>query len=188
MKEICVRTNPTRLRNNLTRRARLASLTLQFLATALAVIPKQAALAAATPGVLVTWGDQAFPYVEPRIHFVKVAAGYGHNLALKQDGTVVAWGYYGSSRATVPEGLSNVVSIAAGGYHSLALKQDGTVVAWGINNESQATVPVGSSNITAIAAGVFHNLALKQDGTVVGWGGNDCRHTNNASRSNNAEA
>ena len=111
MKEICVRTNPTRLRNNLTRRARLAPLTLQFLATALAVIPKQAALAAATPGVLVAWGEQAFPYIEPGTHFVKVAAGYSHNLALKQDGTVVAWGNNDSGRATVPEGLSNVVSL-----------------------------------------------------------------------------
>src|SRR5439155_7928750 len=141
MKELCVRTNPTRLRNNLTRRARLASLTLQFLATALAVIPKQAALAAATPGVLVAWGEQAFPYIEPGTRFVKVAAGYSHNLALKQDGTVVAWGYNHSGRATVPVGLSNVVSIAAGASHNLVLKQDGTVVAWGYNVDGQTNVP-----------------------------------------------
>src|SRR5437773_3332803 len=131
MKEICVLTNPTRLRNNLTRRARLASLTLQFLATALAVIPKQAALAAATPGVLVAWGEQAFPYIEPGTHFVKVAAGYSHNLALKQDGTVVACGNNDSGRGTVPAGLSKVVSIAAGACQTLVPKQVGKGVAWG---------------------------------------------------------
>src|SRR2546425_442158 len=123
MREICVLTNPTRLWNNLTRRARLASLTLQFLAAALVLIPKPVALAAATPGVLVAWGEQSFPYLEPGTHFVRVAAGYGHNLALKQDGTVVAWGYNNSGRATVPVGLSNnVVSIAAGASHNLVLK------------------------------------------------------------------
>ncbi|HYV33071.1 MAG TPA: hypothetical protein VEO53_18430, partial [Candidatus Binatia bacterium] len=131
MKEICVLTNPTRLRNNLTRRARLASLTLQFLAAALALIPKQAALAAATPGVLVAWGEQALSYVEPGTRFTKLAAGGLHTLALKQSGTVAScgWNYYG--QATVPGGLTNIVAITAGYLHSLALKADGTVVAWG---------------------------------------------------------
>ncbi len=47
---------------------------------------------------------------------VSIAAGHGYSMALKQDGTVVAWGKMGDSHrpATVPEGLSNVVAIAAG--------------------------------------------------------------------------
>ena len=54
-----------------------------------------------------------------------------YSLALKQDGTVEAWGtMWGSSRQSiVPPGLSGVVAIAAGGDHALALKQNGTVVA-----------------------------------------------------------
>ena len=52
---------------------------------------------------------------------VAIAAGDSHSLALKSDGTVVAWGYNGEGQTTVPAGLSNVVAIAAGGYHSLAL-------------------------------------------------------------------
>ena len=106
----------------------------------------------------------------------------GHNLALKADGTVVAWGYNNSGQTNVPAGLSGVVAVAAGGWHSLALKSNGTVVAWGAGGvnlgcsswgaNGQSIVPVGLSNVVAIAAGDFHSLALKNDGTVVTWGRN----------------
>ena len=46
-----------------------------------------------------------------------IAAGFAHSLALKGDGTVVAWGC-GSSpndgQCSVPAGLSGVTAIAAG--------------------------------------------------------------------------
>lgn len=45
----------------------------------------------------------------------------GISLALKKDGTVVAWGNMGFQRAAVPEGLSNVVAIAAGSDYCLAI-------------------------------------------------------------------
>ena len=105
---------------------------------------------------------------------VAVAGGRWHSLALKGDGTVVAWGCgtgnYG--QCTVPAGLSNVTAIAAAPYHSLALKSDGTVVAWGCGGAAygQCTVPAGLSGVKALAAGLAHSLALKNDGTVVAWG------------------
>ena len=43
-----------------------------------------------------------------------IAAGEYHSLALKNDGTVVAWGGNGSGQTTVPPGLSGVAAIAAG--------------------------------------------------------------------------
>ena len=61
---------------------------------------------------------------------VAVAAGDFHGLALKADGTVVAWGNDDSGQCDVPVGLSNVMAIAAGAGHSVALKNDGTVVCW----------------------------------------------------------
>ena len=55
---------------------------------------------------------------------VAIAAGFTHSLALKNDGTVVAWGTNVDGEATVPAGVSNVVAISAGFYQSLAITAD----------------------------------------------------------------
>ena len=96
--------------------------------------------------------------------------GGGYTLALKSDGTVMAWGYNGSGQTDVPENLSGVVAVSAGLGHALALKNDGTVIGWGNNAVGQTDIPQGLSGVTAIAAGEGHSLALKRDGTVVAWG------------------
>ena len=50
-----------------------------------------------------------------------VVGGVDHCLALKSDGTVVAWGDNYSGQTSVPVGLSAVIAIAAGNEFSLAL-------------------------------------------------------------------
>jgi len=124
----------------------------------------------------------------------KIAAGAFHSLALRADGTVVAWGHNGagqlgdgtftnSSTPVVVNGLSNVIAIAAGTYHSVALLANGTVVAWGDNyfgqlgNGSFTTcgTPVavyGLTGVTAIAAGDSHTIALRSTGSAYTWGSN----------------
>jgi hypothetical protein len=99
-----------------------------------------------------------------------IAAGARHSLALKGDGTVVAWGYNGDGQATVPDGLTGVRAIAAGRDHSLALKSNGTVVAW--DSQGESSVPAGLSGVIAFSDGGVHSLALTSDGTVVAWGVN----------------
>ncbi len=127
-------------------------------------------------------------------NIVAIAAGGFHSLALKQDGTVMAWGYdgegeLGNDAATVNQptpvavaGVSNVVAIAAGAFHSLALKQDGTLVAWGFDGSGQVgdgantdnkttfVSVLNATNIIAIAGGEQHSLALRSDGTMLAWG------------------
>ncbi|NMC54434.1 MAG: hypothetical protein GYA48_12445 [Chloroflexi bacterium] len=75
-----------------------------------------------------------------------VAAGGSFSLALKQDGTVWAWGKneiyqlrqgsnvveYAAEPLIVP-GLSEVIALCASDNFSLALKKDGSVWAWGHN-------------------------------------------------------
>lgn len=101
---------------------------------------------------------------------IAIAAAQDHTLALRSNGTVVAWG---NGAANVPANLSNVVAVAAGDYHSLALKTNGTVVAWGDGgfvNSASTNVPANVTNIVAIAAGGSFSVALRQNGTVVTWG------------------
>jgi alpha-tubulin suppressor-like RCC1 family protein len=124
-------------------------------------------------------------------NLVYIAAGADHSLAVKDDGTVVAWGdnetgalgvsglLYSDVPVAVP-GLTGVTKVAAGKGFSLALKSDGTVLSWGTNSFGQlgrgavtdGTTPGATtlSNITDIAAGAHHALALRSNGTVMSWG------------------
>ncbi|MDO9035146.1 MAG: hypothetical protein Q7U51_08100 [Methanoregula sp.] len=114
-----------------------------------------------------------------------ISVGYDHVLALRKNGTVVAWGDNTYGQCDVPDGLAHVTAISAGYWHNLALKDDGTVVAWGgksieslIKDNGQFSIPAGLTDITAISAGGFHNLALKRDGTIVAWGSNEAGESN----------
>ena len=99
-------------------------------------------------------------------NIVAIAAAWNHSLALKNDGTVVAWGLNDSGQASVPLGLANVQAIAGNLSYSLALKKDGTVVGWG----RLSAIPGNLTGVTAVAAGENYCLALRSDGSVVAWG------------------
>jgi hypothetical protein len=97
----------------------------------------------------------------PLSNVVSLASGMNGVLALKKDGTVVAWAESPFIETQKPLGFSNVTAISTAGSQSVALKRDGTVVAWGNDNSmGQLSVPAGLSNVAAIAAGGFFGLAL----------------------------
>ena len=127
------------------------------------------------PVVVAKWGDGIYQVPGDLTNVIAIAAGRGHNLALRENGMVVAWGRDESGQADVPEELRGVVAIAAGGQHSLALRDNGTVVAWGSRDfgqtdYGQSRVPENLTNVVSIAAGWGHSLALRADGSVVAWG------------------
>jgi alpha-tubulin suppressor-like RCC1 family protein len=61
---------------------------------------------------------------------VQVAAGYGHTVGLKSNGTVVAAGLNDYGQCNVG-GWADIIQVAAGTYHTVGLKDDGTVVTAG---------------------------------------------------------
>jgi autotransporter-associated beta strand protein len=120
---------------------------------------------------LVVWGDDflgRYP-VPAGYDFTQVAAGYEHAVALRRDGTIVAWGDNTYHQLDSVPTASGFRQIAAGDNHSLALKPDGTAVAWGANDRGQCAVPTGQK-YTQVAGGGFHSVGLKPDGSLAAWG------------------
>lgn len=159
------------------------------------------------PGVLPRPG-QAMPPVPAPARVVgldrvtQIAAGARFALALREDGTVMAWGdgqlgALGDGKGTgsgshyaVPfprpvSGLAGVTAIAAGSAFGLALLQDGSLRGWGANEYGQLgddaadfkATPVtlsALSDVASIHAAGRTGLARLRSGTVVAWGRNDC--------------
>ena len=121
---------------------------------------------------------------------VSISSGMYHGLALKEDGTVWAWGRNSSgqlgdgttkARVRIPvqvENLDNVVSIKAGRNHSMAIKEDGSVWLWGDNTSGQLgdgtnenkLLPIENEELKGakeISGGGDFTIVLKEDGTLL---------------------
>lgn len=102
-----------------------------------------------------------------------ISAGNEYSLALKSDGTVVAWGVNWGNTCDIPKEIQgHVIGISAGSFHCLALRDNSTVAAWGWNYNGRCNVPVGLNRVMDISAGNNHSLALRADGYIVAWGAN----------------
>jgi hypothetical protein len=109
-------------------------------------------------------------------NIVAVAAGLDDALALRGDGTVVAWGSGTYGITNVPATATNVTAISSGWLFHMALRGDGTVVTWG---HPSTAVPDGLRDVVAIAAGGHQFcLGLLADRTITGWGWNGYGQTN----------
>jgi alpha-tubulin suppressor-like RCC1 family protein len=123
-----------------------------------------------------------------------VACGDYHNLALKTDGTLWAWGQNSSGQLgddSITKRSSPVQTKAGGSIwkqascgdgHSAAIKLDGTLWMWGLNDVGQLgtndlvnkTSPVetvsSGTNWKQVACGGKSTAAIKTDGSLWTWG------------------
>ncbi|MCX6867806.1 MAG: hypothetical protein NTV46_16630, partial [Verrucomicrobia bacterium] len=163
---------------------------------------------AAAPGGVGAWGaGETNTNVDPQYGQSIIPAGLSgvttaisggayHSVALKNDGTVVAWGSntYGQTTTSVTAtatGAANAFTITLGaanaaivpgmsvtgvgiGTGAVVLSVVTTAVTLSVPNTSAITntLPLTFSivGVKSIAAGGVHTLALKSDGTVMAWG------------------
>lgn len=150
-----------------------------------------------------TVGGQSNPYFVTGVFNAgqtqRLAAASFHTLAVRDDGSLWAWGlnsdgqlgvnYPNSSASPVRIGQNLQgpglywVAVAASGNFSLALRSDNALFAWGNRANGQVGDGVFSptpqtspkqipGSWASIKAGGLHALGLKTDGTLWGWGYN----------------
>jgi alpha-tubulin suppressor-like RCC1 family protein/photosystem II stability/assembly factor-like uncharacterized protein len=118
----------------------------------------------------------------------EIAGGLYHSVALKKDGTVLAWGLnnfgqLGDSTQTQREApvyvldeyasgsLQNIKSVAAGQNHTLALMSGGTVWAWGDNQYGQVGDGVsGGARLYPVQVKDSDNSGFLTDITTIACG------------------
>lgn len=133
-------------------------------------------------------------------NIIQIDAGDHSSFALRDDGTVWAWGNgsygtlaYTTGNSYYPEqvpGLPPIAKISIKGGHVLALDINGEIWAWGENTYGQ----VGNNTFTHIyspeqvldqyginvmdsivdiGTGMMHSFAIHSDGTAYSWGSNN---------------
>jgi alpha-tubulin suppressor-like RCC1 family protein len=131
-------------------------------------------------------------------NWTSISIATEHNLALKSDGTIWAWGenihgQFGVGTMGKQFALTNTpvpaapghdwAKIAAGSYTSHAIKKDGTLWSWGLAwagqlgngsiKDSPVPVQVGSNTSwQKVWAGSLETVALQTDGSLWYWGEN----------------
>lgn len=135
--------------------------------------------------------------IEPLGHVTQISAGAEFACALRDDGTVVAWGAGAGGQlgtGDTPRGrsvaasvgrdpstpLTGAVQISAGGTSGYAVLDDHTLVAWGDNAAGQLgigtrassswAVDVAVADVREVSGGVSTAHVRDGSGAVFGWG------------------
>jgi len=131
-----------------------------------------------------------------------VSAGPSRTLAIREGGSLWAWGRNQWGQLGVGNGMGtdalkpvrvntlykDWIAVSAGGGHTVAIRGDGSLWAWGWNGRGpvgdgttihrHAPVRIGSYYDWAyVSTGLVHTVAIRDDGfgsrTLWAWGGND---------------
>lgn len=132
--------------------------------------------------------------IDRATNWISASAGHDHNLAVKSDGSLWAWG--ANYRQQLGDGTKMMRNIPvrscagndwqqaiAGRVYSLALKTNGTLWAWGLNNFCQlgigsfkdpaTAVQIGTAtNWIKVIAGGVNTAGIQSDGSLWIWGAN----------------
>ncbi len=114
---------------------------------------------------MLTWGgtkDRGIQVPPGLSNVVSIAAGDQSSWAVREDGSLVFWGYNLMVSSVVPKNLGLIQAVAPPAF----LRKDGTVGIWWAGDEMFES---GISNAVAVAAGISHVLALTRDGLVKSW-------------------
>jgi hypothetical protein len=128
-------------------------------------------------------------------NWISASAGDIHNLGVRANGSLWAWGYNvgqlgdntitdRSSPVSVRGGFTDWISASAGGFHSLGVRANGTLWAWGSNSfgrlgddtftsrRSPVSVVGGFSDWVSASVGSSHSLGVRANGSLWAWGFN----------------
>jgi alpha-tubulin suppressor-like RCC1 family protein len=130
--------------------------------------------------------------------WLAVLAGGSHTVALKNDGSLWAWGRNGTGQIGDNSTIDRWVPVRIGtdtdwrnfspgtsdNGHTLAIKNNGTLWAWGFNfygqlgdgtnTDKNHPIQITSPAVTwsTVSAGYYHSAAIAADGTLWTWGQN----------------
>jgi alpha-tubulin suppressor-like RCC1 family protein len=124
----------------------------------------------------------------------QVGAGLCHTAAVRQNGTLWAWGSGGSGKlgdgtaatksspVSVLGGFTDWCQVSAGSAHTAAVRQNGTLWAWGssldgklgdgttVSKSSPVSVVGGFTDWCQVSATQATTAAVRQNGTLWAWG------------------
>lgn len=131
-------------------------------------------------GSVIAFGDNYFGQCDvpaaATSGVMAIAAASNYSVAVKDDGTVITWGYSDEGAVTVPSFISGCDQMEQDSSQLLA-RTGGTVNRWGSDfnadlsdNPYHEPLPAGTANgVTALAVGSGHHMALKNQ-TIIAWG------------------
>ena len=151
--------------------------------------------------IRVVWsaGELAAAGLESNTGWVSVFAGGNHTVAIREDGSLWAWGSNtlgqlgdgtyvsrNTPRRVQPLGAPSDMRWALAslyGNHTLAIGEDGTLWAWGDNWHHQLGSGTTANVLTPtpimsgtywrhVSTGYQHTFAIRKDGSLLGWGRN----------------